>query len=177
MLTRFSGTLVTISDKRQMAIKKSELRADELTFEVHDNTDRLVIFRLNLSAMNMTGEAAVQGQSFEGLAVTAASWRGLGGFVQNARRGDGGASAPTLVYKEEPDYTEEARAGKVPGTVVLSVEIDPTGTATKIKVLRGLGLRLDEKAVQAVKKWKFEPGEKEGKRVTAAATIEVNFRV
>jgi periplasmic protein TonB len=81
------------------------------------------------------------------------------------------------VYKEEPDYTEEARAAKLQGTVVLSVEIDPTGTATNFKMVRGLGLGLDEKAVEAVKKWKFKPGEKDGTPVKVAATIEVNFHL
>ena len=159
-----------------MPIKKAELRADELTFEVHDNADRLVTFRLK-SDTKMTGEAGVQGQASKVRLSLAPRGAGPGGFVQNARGGGRGASAPTLLYKEEPDYTEEARAAKLQGTVVLSVEIDPTGTATNFKVVRGLGLGLDEKAVEAVKKWKFKPGEKDGTAATVAATIEVNFRL
>ena len=100
-----------------------------------------------------------------------------GGFVQNGRGGGRGVSAPTLLYKEEPDYTEEARTAKLQGTVVLSVEIDPTGTATNFKVVRRLGLGLDEKAVEAVKKWKFKPSDKDDTPVTVAATIEVNFHL
>ena len=80
-----------------------------------------------------------------------------------------------LLHKVEPEYTEEARNAKYQGTVLLSVEIDPTGIATNIKVQRSLGLGLDEKAIQAVKQWRFKPGEKDGKPVTVAATIEVNF--
>ena len=135
----------------------------------------------------MAGEASVQGHVSKISLSLPPRGGGPGGFVQNARRGDiidesaaprlGVVSAPTLLYKEEPDYTEEARAAKLQGTVVLSVEIDPTGTATNIKVRRGLGLGLDEKAVEAVKKWKFKPGEKDGTPVTVAATIEVNFRL
>jgi len=57
------------------------------------------------------------------------------------------------------------------------VEIDPSGRATNIKVQRSLGLGLDEKAIEAVKQWRFRPGYKDGRPVTVAATIEVNFRL
>jgi protein TonB len=69
------------------------------------------------------------------------------------------------------------RAAKYQGTVLLYIEIDPNGNATNIKVQRSLGLGLDEKAVEAVSKWKFKPGMKDGAPVTVAATIEVNFRL
>jgi TonB family protein len=88
-----------------------------------------------------------------------------------------GVSVPILVYKVDPDYTEEARAAKLEGTVVLYVEVDVTGTATNIKVQRSLGLGLDEKAIEAVKQWRFKPGQKDGKPVTTAATLAVNFRL
>ena len=77
----------------------------------------------------------------------------------------------------EPEYSEEARKAKYQGTVLLYVEVDPSGKATNMRVLRSLGLGLDEKAMEAVKKWKFKPGYKDGKPVTVAATIEVNFRL
>jgi TonB family protein len=89
----------------------------------------------------------------------------------------GGVSAPTLVYKVEPQYSEAARKARYQGTVLLHVEVDPSGKPTNIKVLRSLGLGLDEKAVEAVEQWRFKPGYKDGKPVTMAATIEVNFRL
>ena len=61
--------------------------------------------------------------------------------------------------------------------MLLSVEVDPSGRATNIRVVRSLGLGLDEKAVEAVKKWKFKPGMRNGQPVTVVATIEVNFRL
>lgn len=174
-----SGTVVTGSDAKQVPIQKAELRGDELAFEVHDNVDRLVNFRLKVSDMTMTGEANVQGQVSK--VSLSHPVRDVANSLQTAREGvlrvGGGVSAPTLVYKVEPDYTEEARAAKLQGIVVLTVEIDPTGTATNIRVLRSLGLGLDEKAIEAVKRWKFKPGQKDGKPVSVMATIEVNFRL
>jgi periplasmic protein TonB len=99
---------------------------------------------------------------------------GVGGGVYKV---GGGVTAPSLLYKVEPEYSEEARKAKYQGVVVLYVEVDPTGKAVNPRVVRSLGLGLDEKAIDAVRKWKFRPGYKDGKAVTVAATIEVNFRL
>jgi len=97
--------------------------------------------------------------------------------ASTAARVGNGVSAPVLLYKTEPEYTEEARLAKYQGTVLVYVEIGPDGKAHNMKVVRGLGLGLDEKAIEAVAKWKFKPGQKEGQPVTVQATIEVNFRL
>jgi len=89
----------------------------------------------------------------------------------------GGVTAPVLVFKREPEYSEVARAAKYQGTVTLYVEVGPDGQAHNIRVLNGLGLGLDEKAIDAVSQWQFRPGLKDGVPVTVAATIEVNFRL
>ena len=106
--------------------------------------------------------------------VAVCSSEGIGNGVF---RVGGGVSAPTLVRKVDPEYTAEARSAKYQGTVTLYTEIDPNGKATNIKVLHSLGLGLDEKAIEAVTKWEFKPGMKDGKPVTVMATIEVNFRL
>ncbi len=100
-----------------------------------------------------------------------------GGFGGGVFRVGGGVTAPVLVYKKEPEYSEEARKAKYQGTVTLYVEVAPNGKAQNIKVLHSLGLGLDEKAIEAVKQWTFKPGMKDGKPVTVAASIEVNFRL
>ncbi len=86
-----------------------------------------------------------------------------------------GVSAPTLLHKVEPEYTEEARLAKYQGTVLLSVVIDPNGTATNIKVVHSPGLGLDEKAIEAVQKWTFRPGFKDDKPVKVGAIVEVRL--
>ncbi len=89
----------------------------------------------------------------------------------------GGVTAPKLLYKTEPEYSEIARATKYQGTVTLQVEIGPDGLAHNIQVVRSLGMGLDEKAIDAVSQWHFAPGTKDGQPVTVAAAIEVNFRL
>src|ERR1700730_12373685 len=99
---------------------------------------------------------------------------GVGGGVF---RVGGGVSAPVVLYKVDPEYSEEARKAKYSGTVVLQLIVDATGKAREIHVVRSLGLGLDEKAIEAVNKWKFRPGYKGGQAVSVQATIEVNFRL
>ncbi len=99
---------------------------------------------------------------------------GVGGGVY---RVGGGVTAPVVLTKKDPEYSEEARKAKYQGTVLLAIEVSPNGSAQNIRVVRSLGLGLDEKAIEAVKQWKFKPGYKDGKPVTVAATIEVNFRL
>ena len=92
-------------------------------------------------------------------------------------RAGGGVTAPALLHTVEPEYSEEARKAKYQGTVILYVEVSPDGHAVNPRVVRSLGMGLDEKAIEAVRKWKFRPGYKDGKAVTVAVTIEVNFRL
>jgi TonB family protein len=88
-----------------------------------------------------------------------------------------GVSAPVLIHKREPEYSEDARVARYQGTAVLFVAIGTDGSPHDIRVVRSLGFGLDENAIDAVSDWKFQPGMKDGVPVTVAATIEVNFRL
>jgi TonB family protein len=99
---------------------------------------------------------------------------GVGGGVF---RVGGGVSQPSVLFKVDPEYSEEARKAKYSGTVVLAVVVDTEGKARDIKVVKSLGMGLDEKAMEAVEKWKFKPGMKGGQAVNVRAQIEVNFRL
>ncbi|MEP7365042.1 MAG: energy transducer TonB [Acidobacteriota bacterium] len=100
-----------------------------------------------------------------------------GGIGGGAYRIGGGVSAPSLIFKVEPEYSEEARKAKFQGSVLLQVVVDDKGNPKDIKVIRPLGLGLDEKAIEAVQKWRFRPGFLNGKAVPVQAMIEVNFRL
>src|SRR5689334_22089497 len=88
-----------------------------------------------------------------------------------------GVSPPRLISKVEPEYSEEARKARLNGAVMLYVVVQPSGQADSFKVVRSLGLGLDEQAIKAVEQWKFEPGVKYAKPVSVQATIEVRFRL
>jgi TonB family protein len=100
-----------------------------------------------------------------------------GGFGGGVYRIGGGVSQPSIIKKVEPEYSEDARKAKWQGTVKLTVVIDETGHARDIKVDKQLGLGLDAKAIEAVEKWLFKPGMKDGKPVAVYATIEVTFHL
>lgn len=88
-----------------------------------------------------------------------------------------GVTAPRAIYDPEPEYSEEARKVHFQGAVVLSIVVDQAGHARDIRVSRSAGLGLDEKAIEAVKKWQFEPGKRDGHPVAVAVNVEVNFRL
>ncbi len=89
-----------------------------------------------------------------------------------------GISAPSLVSKNEPEYTDVARLIKCQGTVMLHIVIDGQGLPRDISLARGLGFGLDENAVRAVRTWRFRPGVNgNNEPVPVMANIEVNFRI
>jgi periplasmic protein TonB len=87
------------------------------------------------------------------------------------------STRPTLLLKVEPEYSEQARQSKFQGTVLLRVVIDEKGFPREIGVTRPLGLGLDEKAMEAVRRWRFKPATRDGKPVAMEAVVEVNFRL
>lgn len=99
---------------------------------------------------------------------------GIGGGVY---RVGGGISAPTAISAPDPDYTEEARRAKKQGTCVLWLIVDSTGHPRDIKVQRGLGFGLDQKAIDAVRQWRFNPALKDGRPVDVQISVEVEFHL
>jgi TonB family protein len=112
--------------------------------------------------------------SGEGPGVGPGRGGGIGGGVF---RVGGGVSAPRALYTPDPEYSEEARKAKYQGTCVLWLIVGPDGRPRDIKISRSLGLGLDEKAIEAVKTWKFEPAMKDGKPVAVQINVEVSFRL
>lgn len=99
---------------------------------------------------------------------------GIGGGVF---RVGGGVSSPRALDTPDPEYSEEARKAKYQGTCVLWLIVGPDGKPRDIRVARALGMGLDQKAIEAVRNWKFEPAMKDGRPVAVQINVEVNFRL
>jgi len=99
---------------------------------------------------------------------------GIGGGVY---RIGGGVSAPRTIFAPDPEYSEEARKAKFQGTVILICVVGPDGKTREIRIARSLGMGLDEKAMEAVRTWRFDPARKDGHPVAVEVSIEVNFRL
>jgi periplasmic protein TonB len=88
----------------------------------------------------------------------------------------GSVSPPVIISTVQPQFTEEARRrGKMSGNVQIYCWVDENGNPSHVRAIRGLGMGLDEKAVEAVQKYKFKPAMLNGKPVTVDLYIAVNF--
>jgi periplasmic protein TonB len=100
-----------------------------------------------------------------------------GGYGGGLYHVGGGVSAPQLVFAPDPEFSDEARRAKYQGVCVVSLIVDAQGMPQRVQVVRHLGMGLDEKAVEAVKQYKFKPAMLQGKPVPVEVNIEVNFRI
>jgi len=89
----------------------------------------------------------------------------------------GDVKGPVIIYEPEPEYTAEAKKAKFSGFVTVSIIVDKNGIPQNVHVTRGVGLGLDEKAVEAVKQYKFKPATENGKPVAVYLNVEVNFEI
>jgi periplasmic protein TonB len=111
----------------------------------------------------------------EGPGFGAGKGGGTGGGLYH--RGEG-ASDPAIISQVDPEFSEEARKAKFQGLCVLSIIVEPDGTPSNIRVSSSLGMGLDEKAIEAVKKWKFRPSMKDGHPVRyGPVEVDVDFHL
>ena len=99
---------------------------------------------------------------------------GVGGGVFHV---GGGVSPPRQIYAPEPEFSEEARKAKYQGVCTLGLIVGTDGRPSNIHVLSALGMGLDEKAIEAVKNWRFEPAMKDGHPVRVEIAVEVDFHL
>ena len=86
-----------------------------------------------------------------------------------------GVTVPRIISRVAAPYTDEARAAKLEGKIVLFIEITSAGVVENVLVLRSMGKGMDESAVRAIKQWKFGPATKDGRPVAVMTTVEMNF--
>jgi len=88
-----------------------------------------------------------------------------------------GVTVPSITYRVDPSYTEEAKQAKIQGTVGLSLVVNTQGRPDDIQVTQSVDTGLDLNAVAALSQWLFKPGTKDGQPVDVAVKIEVNFKL
>jgi TonB family protein len=93
------------------------------------------------------------------------------------RRVGGDVSAPVLIYSVAPEFAKEARNAKIAGNVLVNLVVDQNGIPTNVRVIRGIGHGLDEKAVEAVSKYRFKPSMEHGQPVSVEINVQVNFQI
>lgn len=99
------------------------------------------------------------------------------GITSTVYRAMDGVTLPQLIHKVEPEFTDEARKARYQGGVLLRVIVGPDGLVQRVQLLKALGLGLDERAIEAVRQWRFRPGTKNGRPVNVEAEVEVTFRL
>jgi periplasmic protein TonB len=101
-----------------------------------------------------------------------------GNFGGGLEQIGGRVSAPVLIHSVEAEFSDEARRAKYQGVCLVSLIVDAQGNPQNIRVVRALGMGLDEKAIEAIKQYKFKPAMKDGRNpVPVPITIEVDFRL
>jgi protein TonB len=124
-----------------------------------------------VSLGNGTGTGIGSGN---GSGIGPGSGGNIGGGVMHI---GGGVSKPVVLYQVEPEFSEEARKAKFSGNVEVYLWVDPDGKPSHIRVVRGVGMGLDEKAVDAVRQYRFKPAMKDGKPVQVDLYVDVNFQI
>jgi protein TonB len=89
----------------------------------------------------------------------------------------GGVSAPKVIFKVEPEFSEEARKAKFMGVVTVNLIVDTAGRAQNVRVIRGVGMGLDQKALEAVRQYRFKPAMENGHPVPVQVNVEVQFQI
>jgi protein TonB len=135
----------------------------------------------NLGAPNSTLRGITLGTG-NGSGIGSGNGNGIGpGSGGNTGGGvmhiGGGVSKPVVLYSVEPEFSEEARKAKFSGNVEVYLWVDEDGRPSHIRIVRGVGMGLDEKAVEAVRQYRFKPAMKDGKPVKVDLYIDVNFQI
>jgi protein TonB len=110
-----------------------------------------------------------------GLGLGPGEDRNWGGDIY--RPGIGGVTAPVPLLTPEAEFSDEARRAKYQGVCLISLVVDAQGIPRNPRVVRRLGMGLDEKALEAVLKYRFRPAMRAGRPVPVMITVEVNFRL
>jgi len=112
--------------------------------------------------------------SGQGAGVGAGIGGGYGGGIMSV---GGGVTAPQLIHSVQPEFTDAARQAKYQGVVSIQLIVDSSGNPENIQIVRHLGMGLDQKAIDAVRQYKFRPAMFQGHPVPVRLVVDVDFRL
>ncbi len=179
------GHLPKFAEEQVMPPKAPPMEAAKLTVEptvvvqkdlkMADNTmPNLGLPNSTLKGVSMGSGRGTGLGSGDGNGVGPGSGGGMGGGVMHAGSVQ---QAPKLIYQIDPEFSEEARRAKFSGDVQVYLIVDEKGLPTHVRVVRGAGMGLDEKAVEAVRQYRFKPAMQDGKAVKVDLYINVRFDI
>lgn len=162
--------------------RPEELPVPPAVFDPNALTNVAIVMHLGLPWMHDDNDSAGPGTG-HGIGNGKGHGMGDGDGDGEGEGGDGGnyanvVSQPACNYCPDPEYTEEARKGKLQGGVTVQVLIGEDGTAKRIRIVKGLGMGLDERTIETVRHWHFVPARDAHQRgVPVWVTIEATFRL
>jgi TonB family protein len=120
-----------------------------------------------------SGQGTGLGQG-DGAGIGPGSGGGTGG---GPYRPGAGITAPAILREVKPDYTEEGRRRHVEGDVVVEIVVRSDGSVGSVKLLQGLGAGLDQRAIDAVRQWRFSPAKRYGVPVDVMVEVAMEFKL
>jgi periplasmic protein TonB len=178
-LPKFADTQIT--PPKAPPMEQPKIRMPEPTIEVQKDLKMASNSMPNLGLPNSPIFGSSMGNG-SGSGLGSGSGSGLGpgsggNYGGGLRHVGGGVSSPEVIFKVEPEFSEEARKAKFMGVVTVNLIVDTKGLPQNVHISRGVGMGLDEKALEAVRQYRFKPAMENGKPVPVQVNVEVNFQI
>lgn len=157
----------------KLAVEPTVVMQDNLKM-ANNNMVNLGLPNSNLKGVSLGNGNGTGIGSGSGAGIGPGSGGNTGGGVFHV---GGSVRAPALIFAPDPEFSEEARKAKFSGNVEVYLWVDEQGNPSHVKVVRGVGMGLDEKALEAVRQYKFKPALQNGKPVKVDLYVEVNFQI
>jgi TonB family protein len=168
---RAEGSIAYSHDANYQSIAAQVLTTDRIVFTLKDRHRGAILFRLTAAGVGLQGEAVV-GTRSEPVSLQKYAPSGT------VFRYGPAIAGPVLIRKRDPEYTAEARAAHLEGAVVLMVPLQSDGSVgTDVKVLQSLGMGLDAKAIECVRRWQFSPPREDCRPANTRVQVEIEFRL
>ena len=172
---------IQITPPKAPPMEAPKIRMPDPTIEVQKDLKMATSNMPNLGAPNspLVGNSMGNG-SGSGLGSGRGSGLGPGSggnYGGGLRKIGGGVSQPVVIFQVDPEFSEEARRAKFMGVVLVNLIVDSQGRPQNVHVLKGVGMGLDGKAMEAVRQYRFKPAMEGGKPVAVELNVEVNFQI